>query len=98
MPDSGFGDGQRQPTITSGDEAPMDFALNETHKMVEKTVYDFTRKEVLPIIKEHDRNHTYPLELVPKMAELGLHWACAFRFATGAGMDYILTGYRLRRA
>ena len=67
----------------------MDFQLNEDHKMVEKMVYDFTRKEVMPIIKEHDRNHTFPAELVPKMAELGFMGVCLpVRFG-GAGMDYI---------
>jgi alkylation response protein AidB-like acyl-CoA dehydrogenase len=70
----------------------MDFALNETHKMVEKTVYDFTRKEVLPIIKEHDRNHTYPRELLPKMAELGFLGVCLPVRYGGAGMDYISLG------
>jgi alkylation response protein AidB-like acyl-CoA dehydrogenase len=70
----------------------MDFALTETHKMVEKTVYDFTRKEVLPIIKDHDRNHTYPKELLPKMAELGFLGVCLPVRYGGAGMDYISLG------
>ncbi|MBI1881572.1 MAG: acyl-CoA dehydrogenase family protein, partial [Chloroflexi bacterium] len=50
----------------------MDFELNEEHKMIERMVYDFARKEILPIIKQHDRNHTFPHELLPKMAEQGL--------------------------
>ncbi len=70
----------------------MDFALNETHKMVERTVYDFTRKEVLPIIKDHDRNHTYPIELLPKMAELGFLGVCLPVRYGGAGMDYVSLG------
>jgi alkylation response protein AidB-like acyl-CoA dehydrogenase len=60
--------------------------------MVEKTVYDFTRKEVLPIIKDHDRNHTYPKELLPKMAELGFLGVCLPVRYGGAGMDYISLG------
>ncbi len=70
----------------------MDFELNETHKMVQETVYDFARKEILPIIKEHDRNHTYPRELVPKMASLGLMGVCLPARYGGAGMDYISLG------
>jgi alkylation response protein AidB-like acyl-CoA dehydrogenase len=70
----------------------MDFQLNEDHKMVEKTVYDFARKEVMPIIREHDRHHTYPHELVPKMAELGFMGICLPVKYGGAGMDYISLG------
>lgn len=70
----------------------MDFSYNEDHKMVEAMVYDFTRKEVLPIIKEHDRNHTYPLELLPKMAGLGFMGICLPARYGGAGMDYISLG------
>lgn len=70
----------------------MDFSLTDTHKMVQETVYDFTRKEVLPIIKEHDRNHTYPRELLPKMAELGFLSVCLPVRYGGAGMDYLSLG------
>ena len=70
----------------------MDFELNDMHKMVQETVYDFTRKEILPIIKEHDRNHTYPRELLPKMADLGLMGICLPVRYGGAGMDYISLG------
>lgn len=70
----------------------MDFSMNDMHKMVQETVYEFTRKEVLPIIKEHDRNHTYPRELLPKMAELGFLGVCLPVRYGGAGMDYLSLG------
>lgn len=70
----------------------MDFQLNEDHKMIEQTVYDFTRKEIMPIIKKHDRNHTFPAELLPKMAELGFMGICLPVKYGGAGMDYISLG------
>ena len=38
----------------------MDFELSEEHKMIEKMVYDFARNEILPNIKEHDRDGTFP--------------------------------------
>ena len=53
----------------------MDFELNEEHRMIEKMVYDFARGEVMPIIKEHDRNHTFPEELLPKRAAQGFFWS-----------------------
>lgn len=70
----------------------MDFKLSEEHEMVRKMVYDFAKGEIIPIIKEHDRNHTYPMELVPLMAELGFLGICIPARYGGAGMDYISLG------
>ncbi len=70
----------------------MDFSLSDDHKMVREMAYNFTRKEVMPIIKEHDRNHTFPRELLPKMAELGFMGICLPAKYGGAGMDYISLG------
>lgn len=70
----------------------MDFSFNEDHKMVETMVYDFARNEVMPVIKEHDRKHTFPRSLLPKMAELGFMGICLPARYGGAGMDYISLG------
>lgn len=70
----------------------MDFELNEEHQMIKKLVYDFARKEIMPIIKAHDRNHTFPHELLPKMAAQGFMGVCLPVRYNGAGMDYIALG------
>ncbi|MBE7528529.1 MAG: acyl-CoA dehydrogenase family protein [Ardenticatenaceae bacterium] len=70
----------------------MDFTLSPEHKMIEQAVYDFARSEIMPIIKEHDRNHTFPHELIPKMARLGFMGICLPQRYGGAGMDYISLG------
>ncbi|MBX3060843.1 MAG: acyl-CoA dehydrogenase family protein [Anaerolineae bacterium] len=70
----------------------MDFTLSPEHKMIEQAVYDFARGEIMPIIKEHDRNHTFPHELIPKMAQLGFMGICLPPRYGGAGMDYISLG------
>jgi alkylation response protein AidB-like acyl-CoA dehydrogenase len=70
----------------------MDFELNDSHKMVERTVYDFARKTVMPLIKEHDRTHTFPHELLPLMAELGFLGICLPARYGGAGLDYLSLG------
>ena len=67
----------------------MDFELSESNKMVERTVYDFARKTVMPLIKEHDRAHTYPHELLPQMAALGFLGICLPARFGGAGLDYL---------
>jgi alkylation response protein AidB-like acyl-CoA dehydrogenase len=70
----------------------MDFALNEEHQMIIKLVYGFARKEIMPIIKEHDRNHTFPHELLPRLAAQGFLGVCLPARYGGAGMDYISLG------
>ena len=70
----------------------MDFSLNEEHQMIQKMVYDFARKEVMPIIREHDRSHTFPQQLLPKMAEQGFMGVCLPMKYGGAGMDYVSLG------
>ncbi len=70
----------------------MDFELSEAHRMIAKMVYDFARGEVMPIIKAHDRNHTFPEELLPRMAAQGFLGVCLPVRYGGAGMDYISLG------
>ncbi|HID33794.1 MAG TPA: butyryl-CoA dehydrogenase [Anaerolineae bacterium] len=70
----------------------MDFELTAEHKMIRDMVYDFARKEILPIIKDYDARHEYPLELVPKMGEMGFMGVCLPVKYGGAGMDYISLG------
>ncbi len=70
----------------------MDFNLNEMHEMVRQAAYNFSRREILPIIKEHDRAHTFPQEIIPKMGELGFLGVCLPVRYGGAGMDYISLG------
>jgi glutaryl-CoA dehydrogenase (non-decarboxylating) len=70
----------------------MDFQLTAEYKMVEQVVYEFSRKEVTPIIKEFDRRHTFPRDLVTKMAELGFLGVCLPAKYGGAGMDYLALG------
>jgi glutaryl-CoA dehydrogenase (non-decarboxylating) len=73
-------------------EEMMDFQLTEEHKMIEKMVYDFTRKEILPVIKEFDRSHTYPMEITRRLGEMGFMGICLPVRYGGAGMDYISMG------
>ena len=64
----------------------------EEHELVRKMAYDFTRHEVMPIIAEHDRKHTFPYELLPKMARLGFLGICLPARYGGAGMDFLSLG------
>lgn len=70
----------------------MDFTFSDNHKLIERTVYDFARKTVMPIIRQHDRTHTFPHELLPQMAALGFLGVCLPARYGGAGLDYLSLG------
>jgi glutaryl-CoA dehydrogenase len=46
--------------------------LAEEERMVQDSVARFVDDRVLPIIQEHFENHTFPRELIPELASLGL--------------------------
>lgn len=50
----------------------IDSLLSEEERMVRDTVRKFVRERVLPIIGEHFEAGTFPRELIPAVAELGL--------------------------
>jgi glutaryl-CoA dehydrogenase len=50
----------------------LDSLLSEEEKMIRETTRDFVNSEVLPIIEHHNQAMTFPKELIPKMAEIGL--------------------------
>jgi glutaryl-CoA dehydrogenase len=50
----------------------IDSLLTEEERMVRDTVRDFVREQVLPTIGEHFEAGTFPREIIPAVAELGL--------------------------
>jgi glutaryl-CoA dehydrogenase len=50
----------------------IDESLSEDELLVRKTVRNFVDQKVLPSIEKHYEEATFPRELVPQMAELGL--------------------------
>src|SRR2546422_10967354 len=50
----------------------IDHLLSEEERMVRDTVRKFVQDRVLPIIGEHFEAGTFPRELIPTIAELGL--------------------------
>ncbi len=47
-------------------------ALSEEERMVQDSVARFTNEAVLPVIRKHFEDHTFPRDLVPGLAGLGL--------------------------
>ncbi|HNF86383.1 MAG TPA: acyl-CoA dehydrogenase family protein, partial [bacterium] len=53
----------------------MDTLLSDEERMTRDTVRDFVDDKILPIIEEHNRNGTFPMNLVKEMADLGVFGA-----------------------
>jgi len=49
----------------------LDFELNEEHKMFREAIRDFAEREVAPLVKEAEETETFPVQLFPKLGELG---------------------------
>jgi len=50
----------------------VDGLLTEDERMTRDTVRSFVSEQVMPIIEKHNREGTFPREIVPQMTELGL--------------------------
>ncbi|HWC07505.1 MAG TPA: acyl-CoA dehydrogenase family protein [Solirubrobacterales bacterium] len=50
----------------------MDFELSDEHRLIQSTVRDFARQEVVPIAEEIDREKRFPYEIVERLAGLNL--------------------------
>jgi alkylation response protein AidB-like acyl-CoA dehydrogenase len=49
----------------------MDFGLDDQTELLQRTVREFAQAEVAPAAEELDRTHSFPYEIVAKMASLG---------------------------
>ena len=53
----------------------IDNLLSDEEKLTRDSVADWVKKRFLPIVNEHNRNETFPTELTPELAELGVFGA-----------------------
>ncbi len=63
------------PSFPGVDFLDFDSLLSDEEKLARKSVRQFVDEQVLPIIVQHDREGTFPMNLVPEMAKLGLFGA-----------------------
>lgn len=67
----------------------LNFGLGETANLLRDSVQAFVRDEIAPLAAEIDRNDEFPLELWPKMGQLGLLGITVDEKYGGAGMGYL---------
>jgi len=70
----------------------LDDVLDKDDILVRDTVREFVDDNVIPIIEKHNRECTFPMDLVPKMGELGLLGATLPEEYGCAGMNNIAYG------
>ena len=79
----------------------MDFELTDEQELIREAVREFAETEVAPIAAEIDRDHRFPHELLPKMADLNIMGMPFPEKMGGAGADevsYVIAIEELSRA
>ncbi len=66
--------------------------LTEEELLIQKTAYDFVQIEFMPVINEHYENSTFPMDLVPKLGELGFMGSALPEESGGAGVSNVAYG------
>lgn len=67
----------------------MNFELNEDQQQIKMSVREFAESEIRPNVMEWDESQHFPVELRPKLAELGLLGIIFPENYGGAGMGYV---------
>jgi alkylation response protein AidB-like acyl-CoA dehydrogenase len=79
----------------------MDFGLTPEQREIQALAHELAEAEIIPNAGAWDRDHRFPKELFPKLADLGLMGVCVPEEYGGAGADflsYILVLEELSRA
>lgn len=67
----------------------MEFELTEEQKQMKMSVREFAESEIAPHVSEWDETQHFPIELKPKLAELGLLGVLFPEEYGGAGLGYV---------
>src|SRR5687768_18582810 len=67
----------------------VDFALTPEQRAVQEAARDFARREVDPVVEEHDAAGTYPRAVMAKAGELGFLGVIFPEEYGGAGLGYV---------
>ena len=51
---------------------PLDFEFTEEQKMFQDMIVDFGQNEIEPLVEDAEKNELFPVELFPKLGEMGL--------------------------
>lgn len=74
----------------------MDELLTEEERLVRDSVRDWVSGRLVPVVDEHYRKSTFPMDLVPEMAELGLFGPTLPEEFGGAGIGDVAYGLAMQ--
>ena len=66
----------------------IDFELTDEQRLVRETAREFTDREIVPRVRDNDRNERFDTELVQKIADMGFLGAIVPEEYGGRGVDY----------
>ncbi len=67
----------------------VDFTLTDEQKDIRELAHDFAEKEIRPVAWEHDKDGTFPKEVIQKAWEVGLMNSHIEEAYGGPGLDYL---------
>lgn len=70
-------------------DAPLNFELSATHRMLRDSVRNFAENEIRPVAAALDESETFSETLTRKMGELGLFGIVVPEHYGGQGLDYV---------
>ena len=66
--------------------------LTDEELLIQQTAFDFVKAEFMPVISENYENGTFPMELIPKLGELGFMGSSLPEESGGAGVSNVAYG------
>jgi butyryl-CoA dehydrogenase len=66
----------------------IDFELTDEQRLIRETARDFANNEIVPRVRDNDRNERFDTELVQKIADMGYLGAIVPEEYGGRGLDY----------
>ena len=84
------------PSFQSPDYYLIDSSLSQDEILVRNTIREFVEENVIPVIEMHNRNGTFPIQLVKKMADLDLFGATLPAKYGCAGLNNVAYGLMMQ--
>jgi glutaryl-CoA dehydrogenase len=81
-----------QDNFSSPDYYALDELLSDEHLLIRKTIREFVKKEISPIIEDVCQTCIFPKEILPKLGELGCFGSFIPTEFGGSGLDQISYG------
>src|SRR5256885_14924738 len=66
----------------------IDFELTDEQRLIRETARNFADNEIVPRVRDNDRNERFDTELIAKMAGMGFLGAIVPEEYGGRGVDY----------